>query len=64
MAVVGHRCTIGKETIIKNSVLWDDVSIGAGSDVRGSIVGHGTSIAPGTVMEGMVAYGNERRSIE
>jgi mannose-1-phosphate guanylyltransferase len=64
MAVVGHRCTIGKETVIEDSVLWNDVTVGAGSRISGSIVGHGTSIAPGTHVEGMVACLRDRQRIE
>jgi len=64
MAVVGHRCTIGRGTVIEDSVLWNEVTVGAGSRVSGSIVGHGTLIAPGTHLEHMVACREDRRRIE
>lgn len=64
MAVVGHRCTIGPGSVIEDSVLWDDVTVGHDSRISGSIVGHETSISPGAHVIRMVVCREEHRGIE
>jgi mannose-1-phosphate guanylyltransferase len=43
-AVIGRNCLIGKGASISNSVLWDDIAVGAGASVIGSIVASGAKI--------------------
>ena len=42
--VIGRNCRIGKGAVIENSVLWDDIIIGAGASVIGSIIASGAKI--------------------
>jgi NDP-sugar pyrophosphorylase family protein len=42
--VVGARCAIGRDVVVENAVLWDDVSVGAGATLRGTICGSGVRI--------------------
>jgi len=43
-AVIGRNCRIGKKAVIENSVLWDDIIIGAGASIIGSIIASGAKI--------------------
>lgn len=55
-ACVGRNCSIGRGARVEESVLWDDVTVGAGARLSGCIVcsgvdiGDGVSIGPGTVI--------------
>jgi len=42
--VIGRNCRIGAKAMIENSVLWDDIIIGAGASVIGSIIASGAKI--------------------
>ncbi len=42
--VIGRNCRIGKGASISNSVLWDNIVIGAGASVIGSIIANGAKI--------------------
>ena len=50
-------------TVIEDSVIWDEVTIGSGAIIRGSIVSHGTTIDPGIDVEGMVICDREQKNI-
>jgi mannose-1-phosphate guanylyltransferase len=62
--VVGHGSRIGQRAVIEESVVWDDVTIGPDAHVKRSIVGHRTTIEPGTTLNRLVACGKERKKIE
>jgi NDP-sugar pyrophosphorylase family protein len=42
--VIGRNCLIGNGASISNSVLWDNIFIGAGASVIGSIIASGAKI--------------------
>jgi mannose-1-phosphate guanylyltransferase len=42
--VIGRNCLIGNKAAVENSVLWEDISIGAGASVIGSIIASGAKI--------------------
>jgi NDP-sugar pyrophosphorylase family protein len=42
--VLGKNCSIGAKAVIKDSVLWENVKVGAGVDIEESIVASGSSI--------------------
>jgi len=42
--VIGRNCSTGKKAVIENSVLWDDIIVGAGASVIGSIIASGAKI--------------------
>ncbi len=43
-AVMGRNCRIGAKAMIENSVLWDDINIGMGASIIGSIIAGGAKI--------------------
>lgn len=49
--VIGRNCRIGKGAIIENSVLWDNIVIGAGASVTGSIIAGGAKIEDNARLE-------------
>jgi NDP-sugar pyrophosphorylase family protein len=60
---VGNHCQIGPGVVIEDSVIWNDVIVGPEARVKGSILGHGTTIDKGTRLEGVVVYGRQRKRI-
>jgi len=46
-AVVGAGCKAGVKAKIKNSIIWDNVRIGKGAVIEGSIIGSFSIIGPG-----------------
>ncbi len=52
MAVIGAGSVVEPGARIVNSVLHDDVRVGAGTQIVGSVLGRGTRIAPGTQVAG------------
>jgi len=42
--VLGKDCTIGAKAVIRDSVLWERVAVGAGAEIEESIVASGSSI--------------------
>jgi len=50
-AVIGRKCHIGKKAVIKDSVLWDNIFIGAGACVIGSIIASGANIVENARLE-------------
>lgn len=43
-SVIGQRCIIGAGSIIKNSYIFDDTTIGAGCVIESSIIGAGVNV--------------------
>jgi len=56
-SIIGRRCQIGKNVVIENAYIWDDVVIGDGSKVCRSIiaseavVGRQCNILPGSLLD-------------
>ncbi len=50
-AVIGCNCIIGKGAVIENSVLWDDIIVGAGASITGSIIASGAKIEESARLE-------------
>ena len=54
--VLGRGCSVGAEAVIRESVLWERVSVGAGALVEeaivasGAIIGPKAHVAPGNVI--------------
>lgn len=51
--VIGRNCLIGKGAIIENTLLWDEIIIGAGASIIGSIIAGGAKIEENTRLEDM-----------
>jgi len=49
-AVVGQNCTIAGNTLVVNSVLWDDAHVGARCEVRHCLLDYGAKVAAGTAV--------------
>ena len=57
-AVVGQRCSIGAVARVTRSVLWDDVTIGEGASVEGSVLASGAVVGAGAVVhDAVIAHG-------
>lgn len=52
--VTGAYCAIEAGAVVEESVLWDDVTIGAGAIVRRSVLATGVVVEPGVVIEDAV----------
>ncbi|HHX73915.1 MAG TPA: NDP-sugar synthase [Firmicutes bacterium] len=50
-AVLGKGCRLEKGAVVKDSILWDHVRVGAGAVVNGCILADGCEIASGMVLE-------------
>ncbi len=48
---VGNNCNISKDASIRDSIFWDDVSIGDGAQLYRTIVADGVGIEPGETFE-------------
>jgi NDP-sugar pyrophosphorylase family protein len=48
---VGERCSISAEADVRETLLWNDVTVEAGARVRRAILGDGVRIGPGEVIE-------------
>ena len=48
---VGHNVTIGEDTIIEKSVIWDEIKIGAGCIIKESIICNNCEIGDNVVLE-------------
>lgn len=46
--IIGPNCTINKGAVIKNSVFWAGVIVGAGSKIRNSVIAQNSIIREGT----------------
>jgi NDP-sugar pyrophosphorylase family protein len=58
MVCIGQACELDTDVIIKESVIWDQVKVGAGCSIRNSIIGDGVVVTES--LEG-VAVGTEGR---
>jgi NDP-sugar pyrophosphorylase family protein len=45
--VIGAGCRIESGAHLEDCILWDDVTVGAGANLNGAVLGHGVEIAPG-----------------
>jgi mannose-1-phosphate guanylyltransferase len=53
--VMGRGCHLGKDVVIENTILWDNVSIGAGASLDRCIVSSGMSVDGGRkIVNGIV----------
>jgi mannose-1-phosphate guanylyltransferase len=52
--VVGANCSIAPGARVRDSVLWDDVTVEAGATVTGSVLADGARVGAGAVVEGAV----------
>ena len=50
-AILGRHVTLGQESVVVNSVLWDEVQIGGHCGIRRSVVDHHASVKADTVVE-------------
>ncbi|PVG02792.1 nucleotide-diphospho-sugar transferase [Serendipita vermifera] len=50
-SVLGENCIISGGVMIRNSYLWDNVSVGAGSIIKESILSSGVIVETGVVIE-------------
>jgi len=48
---IGRNCHIGTNAVIENSVLWDNIVIGAGASITGSIIASGAKIEENARLE-------------
>lgn len=48
-SIIGERCHIAPSAVVRRSVLWDDVHIGAEARVEGCVIADGVHVAPGAV---------------
>ena len=49
--ILGKNCHIGKKALISNSVLWDNIRVGAGAQVINSILASGANISKGNIIK-------------
>jgi len=55
---IGQGVTIGEDTIIEKSVLWDDIKIGAGCIIKESIICNNCEIGENVVLEKVIIAPN------
>jgi NDP-sugar pyrophosphorylase family protein len=48
---IGHNVTIGEDSIIEKSVIWDEIKIGAGCIIKESIICNNCEIGDNTLLE-------------
>lgn len=58
-SVIGARARIAPDALIESSILWDDVSVGAGARLDGAIIGNGYAIAQGAKINGEIVANAE-----
>jgi NDP-sugar pyrophosphorylase family protein len=58
---IGKFVTIGPGARIKDSILLDDISVGAHSVIINSIIGWGTNIGEWTRIEGILKSGDNKK---
>ncbi len=49
--VIGRNAGIGEGSVVKNSVLWDDVQIGSGCEIQRCLIDYHAVVPPNTVVE-------------
>ena len=57
--VLGRGCRIGPSAIVRESVLWDDVTIGDGAQVEGSIIAGGSSVGERAIVRSGSVIGHD-----
>jgi len=57
--VLGEGCRIGKGAKIRNSVLWDDVTVGEGAEIEEAIVATGSRIGSGSKVHSGSVIGHD-----
>ena len=57
-AVIGEGCTLAENTLIEDSIIWNNVGIGAGAVIRRSIIADGCRIGEGCILEDAVIADN------
>jgi mannose-1-phosphate guanylyltransferase len=57
-SVLGEGVTVGPDVVIERSVCFDQVAIGAGAEVRSSIIGRGARIGTGAVVTDLSVVGD------
>lgn len=50
--VIGRNVKIGEDSVVMNSVLWDDSHVGPSCEIRGCVFDSGAVVRQGTVAEG------------
>jgi mannose-1-phosphate guanylyltransferase len=58
MVCIGQECELDRDVVVEESVIWDQVRVGAGCSIRNSIIGDGVVVTES--LEG-VAVGTEGR---
>ncbi len=58
-AVLGDGCTIGRDAVVEDSLLWDRVTVGDGARVEGAIIATGAQIGPGARVEPASVLGHD-----
>ncbi|KAJ9593230.1 hypothetical protein L9F63_015229 [Diploptera punctata] len=54
-SVIGENCSIGKNVIICNSYIWDNVVIGDGCNINNSVIAHKSELGENVILD----IGNE-----
>ncbi len=49
-AVLGDGCSIGADATVSDSLLWEDVTVGAGASIEGAIVASGAHIGAAAIV--------------
>lgn len=55
---LGARCVVRETAVVENSVLWDNVDVGAGSIVRDSVIGSDMTLPGGASILGETSVNN------
>lgn len=58
--VMGKKCIIEKDAVLENCVIWDDVKIGAGCEIRGSIIASRAELENSCKISNMVIGADSR----
>lgn len=59
---IGHQVTIGEDTVIEKSVIWDEIKIGAGCIITESIICNNCEIGDNVILEKAIIPPNCRIS--
>ncbi|EEH48837.2 translation initiation factor eIF2B catalytic subunit epsilon [Paracoccidioides brasiliensis Pb18] len=57
--IIGRRCRIGKNVILDGAYLWDDVTVGDGTEIRHAIIANGAVVGDKCIIENgaLISYG-------
>jgi mannose-1-phosphate guanylyltransferase len=53
-SAIGRNCRIQAHAVIEDSIIWDGVTIGAGTHIKGSVISNGTVIPDNEVVENSI----------